>query len=220
MNYKSIIKKIEYWENYKGTGDEYRKTHDLDCILTGGNLYADTIISLWLPLRYTLNYYDCEKWQNWKKYEMNQKIRLKDCQEFLQDLRTNIKTYLPEGLVTEKLIELFKIGQTKANIMILPYRKWNTKRGWKPYFDYLPHFLFDLFNTPDEEFLLTIKKWVIREKLESFFDDKVIDMAHIKDLAGTGAVHSHRPIDINISFLLSNYLEILRERAQVLDNAA
>ena len=58
MKYESIIKKINYWKSYDGTGDEYRKTHDLDCIQTKGNLAADTIFSLWLPLRYTLNYFE------------------------------------------------------------------------------------------------------------------------------------------------------------------
>ena len=30
MNYEPIITKINYWKNYDGTGDAYRKTHDLE----------------------------------------------------------------------------------------------------------------------------------------------------------------------------------------------
>lgn len=220
MNYKSIITKIEYWINYKGSGDEYRKTHDLDCILTGGNLYADTIISLWLPLRYTLNHFDCIEWRAWKKYELDNDIRLKDCQEFLLDLATNIKIYLPYSQITKKLIELFEIGQTRANIMILPYRRWNNLRGCKPYFDYVPHFLYSLLDTSDEEFLLTVRKWVEREKLLPFFENEIVGLSQIKDLAGTGAVYNHRPVDINLSLLLTNYLEILRKREQMVGEAA
>ena len=67
MDYEPIINQLSYWINYKGSGDEYRKNNDRDCILTEGNLYADTIFSLWLPLRYTLNYFDCDKWIKWKR---------------------------------------------------------------------------------------------------------------------------------------------------------
>ena len=53
MDYTPIIEKIRYWRDDDGVGDEFRRTHDLDCILTGGNLFADLIFSPWLPLRYT-----------------------------------------------------------------------------------------------------------------------------------------------------------------------
>lgn len=64
--YKPITQKIQSWIDYnrnkpkgnyaahKQEHDEYRKNNDLDCILTDGNLYADTIFSLWLPLRFVL----------------------------------------------------------------------------------------------------------------------------------------------------------------------
>lgn len=34
--------------------DEYRRWHDRDCALTGGNLYADTMFILWRPLANTI----------------------------------------------------------------------------------------------------------------------------------------------------------------------
>ena len=58
---ETIKTHIQYWIDYKGDGDEYRRTHDLDCILTDGNLFADTLFSLWLPLRYVLNYCGTER---------------------------------------------------------------------------------------------------------------------------------------------------------------
>lgn len=219
MNYEPITKKIEYWVNYTGTGDEYRKTHDLDCILSGGNLYADNIISLWLPLRYSLNFFDYTDWKNWKCFEKRTGVRLKHCQVFLQDLERNIAKYLPScHNITKKLMELFEIGQTKANIMILPDREWNKMRGCRPYFDYLPHFLYSLLDTTDEELISNVKKWVTKEKLSPFFEDEIIDLDHIKDLAGTGAVYKHRPENLNLSLLLSNYVSILKKRERMLDN--
>ena len=64
--YEPIRKKIVEWNQYdtnKPTGnywksqeehDEYRRWNDRDCVLTGGNLYADTMFSLWTPLRATI----------------------------------------------------------------------------------------------------------------------------------------------------------------------
>ena len=53
---------IEYEENKPKTKydedsenhDKFRSEHDLDCVLRNGNLHADTIFSLWLPLRFAL----------------------------------------------------------------------------------------------------------------------------------------------------------------------
>ena len=64
---ETIRTHIQYWIDYKGTSDEYRRAHDLDCILTDGNLNADTLISLWLPLRYVLNYCDTERWKRYRR---------------------------------------------------------------------------------------------------------------------------------------------------------
>ena len=64
--YDPIYKKIESWIAYEKAKpkssynsnrkehDEFRKNNDLDCILRGGNLNADTIFSLWIPLRFSI----------------------------------------------------------------------------------------------------------------------------------------------------------------------
>lgn len=85
VDYSIIKMQIEYWINYTGTGDAYRKKNDLDCILTNGNLFADTLFSLWLPLRYTLNYCGCERWKMWlEKTPSN--FKFKDSDKFMRDL--------------------------------------------------------------------------------------------------------------------------------------
>ena len=214
MNYKPIVEKIKYWREYNGTGDEYRKKHDLDCILTGGNLCSDTIFSLWLPLRYTLNYFDTSRWIYWKDYEQAflkaQKLGLKNCKTFLLELEHNIEQFLPEDQITKKLAYLFFLGQKRCNVMILPYRNWNSKRGKSPYFDYLPHFLWDELYGENAEI---IPDWIQKEKLDMFFQDKTaITPENIIDLAGTGDVRFHKPKDIVLPVLLDNYSRLLELR--------
>lgn len=214
MDYTAIISKLDYWKNYNGTGDEYRATHDLDCVLTDGNLNADTIFSLWLPLRYTLNYFECDKWSKWKDYEYDvlkpKRQGLKDCAEFIDDLKNNITEYLPQSIITDKLCLLFKLGQTRANVMILPERRWNVQRGGSPYWEYMPHFLYDkLKSEPDK-----VRQFVIDQHLEMFFEDGNISLSNIKDLVGTGSVFQHSPTKIKLETMLNNYTNILFERSK------
>lgn len=213
MNYNPILKKLSYWRNYSGSGDKYRKEHDLDCIFTNGNLLADTLFSLWLPLRYTLNSFEAPRWKWWKDFEVNclknKDICLKNHNPFIVELETNIQNFLPEDEITKKLIHLFALGQERCNVIILPHRYWNTKRGGKPYYDYVPHFLHDSFDKYNYE---TLVSWVKREKLDGLFDDGIIDKDHIADLAGTGNVCLHSPREISLPTLLDNYVSVLEQR--------
>lgn len=222
--YTPILQKIKYWRDYTGTGDTYRQEHDRDCILTGGNLFSDTLFSLWLPLRYTLNYYGCELWNDWKEFEDEklrpQKLGLKDCPDFLNSLIENIDAYLPPTRLTTLLSELFQLGQQRCNVMILPYRSWNSRRGCNPYWEYLPHFLYDLMNTDSAPFLQAISAWLKTEHLEMFFNNGNLDKNNLKDLAGTGAVWRHKPSEINLEHLLHSYIDILKERQAIINDVA
>lgn len=221
MNYAPIIRKIKYWREYDGVGDKYRQTHDLDCVLTDGNLLADTIFSLWLPLRYTLNFFEAPSWTYWKNYEQDylrpHNTGLKDCKPFLSELEQDIETFLPEHEITSKLIRLFLLGQTRSNVMLLPCRSWNSKRGYPPYWDYLPHFLWDMLNGSNTE---TVCEWIRREKLSMLFQDETIAREKLLDLAGTGNVRYHAPKDIVLPVLLDNYVHILELREAALGLSA
>lgn len=211
VDYSIIKKQIEYWINYVGTGDEYRKKNDLDCILTNENLFADTLFSLWLPLRYTLNHCGCERWKMWLE-KMPSNFKFKDYDKFMEDLLENIELYLPECEETLLLVELFKRGGCRENVIILPYRRWNNIRGGAPYYDYIQHFLFDMFNTEDEKFLAAIEAWIKREHLEMLFLNENIMKENLIDLWGSGNVTSHRPQKLIVKNLLKNYIVILKER--------
>ncbi len=214
-----IIAKLKYWRDYAGRrDDEYRRTHDLDCVLSGGNLQADTMISLWLPLRYTLNCFDTPAWQLWRELdyaELKPKgIGLKDHTGFLNNMIERIDNFLPDSELTRKLSTLFALGQQRFNVMLLPKRSWNTLRGGKPYYDYMPHFLYDLFSyAQDEE---ALQSWLHKENLEPFFAAETIEQRNILDLAGTGSPCRHSPKDIQLDQLLDNYIAILRRRAELL----
>ena len=222
--YAPILQKIRYWRDYTGTGDLYRKKNDLDCILTDGNLSADTIFSLWLPLRYTLNYYGCDLWDNWKDFEAEKlrpkRLGLKDCPDFLNTLIENIDVFLPPMGLTIMLSELFELGQQRCNVMILPYRSWNSRRGCSPYWEYLPHFIYDLMNTDSPLFLQALHTWIKCEHLEMLFINGKLEKNNLKDLAGTGAVWKHAPTEINVEQLLHNYIEILKERKLIMEDVA
>lgn len=216
MNYEPIKKRITLWHDYNGSSDEYRKTHDLDCILTDGNLNADTIFSLWLPLRYLLDYINSEKWIEWKKEEAERKkgkyYTIKSDKSFLIDLKDNIELFIPANELNGIPIdELFELGLGRENVMIIPYRLWQ-KRGEQPYYEYMPHFIFDLLNTNDENFSRVMIDWMKREHLEMFFDDEIIDINKIKNLSGTSSIFKHSPSEINVSVLINNYVDILNKR--------
>ena len=218
--YKPINLKIQAWIDYelnkpkgnynthKQEHDEYRQKNDLDCILTDGNLCADTIFSLWLPLRFVL--VRINDYKTLSQYgDINNKV------EFLKAISGHIPELLPlESTVVLKLIRLFDLGQKRCNVMILKDRRMQ-RRGDKPYYDYMPYFLSECFEDGDFSSYFTsgdqeLKEWIQEEKLEMFFKEDRIEKDTIKDLAGTGDITKGVPQDMNL--LLDNYIGILEQR--------
>lgn len=118
------------------------------------------------------------------------------------------------------LIELFKLGQELCNVMILPDRSINSERGKKPYYDYMPYFLLECFDggnfskyfSNDNE---KLKKWIVEQKLEMFFDEGEISKNKIKDLAGNGDIKNNGGTEY-IKTVLKNYITILKCRKDLL----
>jgi hypothetical protein len=116
-----------------------------------------------------------------------------------------------------RLSQLFALGQTRANVMILPSRQMNPGRGRAPYYDYMPYFLAECFGNGafsqyfdyDEE---KLEAWIEEEHLTPFFQGTV-QKEHIKDLALTGDVRKSRPEEKEkLSMMLENYIHILEQR--------
>lgn len=219
--YEPIYNKIQAWINYdikrpqsnyndnRKEHDEFRKKNDLDCILTNGNLLADTIFSLWIPLRFVLvriNGYDALK----KYGDINNKIIF--WKSILEKEALN-KVLPKENETVHKLVELYKIGQERCNVMILKER-WMQSRGKSPYYDYMPYFLYECFDKGKfsvcfKEGNAELKEWINCQNLNMFFDGD-ITKENIIDLSGSGNIKIGIPKDIN--YLLDNYINILEKR--------
>ena len=218
--YEPIIRKIESWISYeekspksdyfknKNEHDQFRKNNDLDCKLTNGNLYADTIFSLWIPLRLVL--VSINRYEKIKKYgNINDKI------DFLKVISREsiLKELLPKSNISViKLSRLFELGQERCNVMILKNRAMQS-RGLPPFYDYMPYFLYECFD--DGKFSKyfdsneDLINWINDEKLNMFFK-KYITKKDIIDLSKSGNIK--KGIPNNIDDLLDNYISILEKR--------
>lgn len=219
--YRPIIEEIASWIKYKEdepktdyktdaeNHDKYRATHDLDCILRDGNLNADTIFSLWVPLRFAL-----VRISGYAKIKEITGLDLNKNVQFLKALiqNGNLQKLLPKNKTTGLLSELFYLGRQIENTMILPER-WLQSRGCKPYYDYMPYFLFECFSGGDFHKAFKddadVREWVESEKLECFFDGTICKK-NIIDLAGTGNVKNGVPDDLD--YMLKSYISMLQKR--------
>lgn len=223
--YEPIRKKIKEWLYYelnepkvwyRGNEklfDAFRSCNDRDCVLSGGNLYADTLFSLWSPLKNTIIRIN-------SKEEITLVGNINSKYKFLPELEKgdNLEKLLPENMpITHKLSRLFELGLGVENVFILPDRKLNGKRAKLPYRDYVPVFLAEAF--PGGEFAHAWKSveeyisWIKKEKLQVFFDGE-ISKDSIKDLAETGDIYNGSP-DMSVDVMekmIDNYISILEER--------
>ncbi len=223
--YEPIRKKVEEWlwydenqpeGNYFANVEEhdrFRSLHDRDCMLTGGDLKADTLFSLWTPLRHTIvRLNDRETIRAVgdisKKYVF--------LREFIKG--DNIEKLLPETeSIVHRLSELFARGMGRENVFLLPERKLNCARARKAYYDYVPVMLLEAF--PGGAFseywdsLEAYLRWIDEEHMEVFFDGG-ISPEHVRDLSGSGDVRiSLAPEGVEaMERMLENYIAVLKER--------
>lgn len=217
LEYEKNAPIITYWQDKKGH-DKYRANNDLDCKLNDNKLSADTIFSLWIPLRLTILRLNDD---NYSKIESITHVKLKKKnKEFLESLLKEgiLEKLLPIDNNTTKLLsDLFKYGQKKENTMILPERYINSRRGKKPYYDYMPYFLYECFEGGafSEAFENNNEKainWIKNQKLEGFFDGE-IRKENIRDLTKKGNVKDNLPDNIDdLNFMLKSYVDILKNR--------
>lgn len=232
--YAPIISKLDNWIDYMETSpkgisyadnkeifDEHRRTHDLDCILTNGNLYADTIISLWMPLKTVIYDLASRHKEIYEVLEIKPNTTIYKRIDVLKKIKDNIDIILPRAEpVTELIKKLFAIGQERCNVMLLPDRAMNSLRGRNPYRDYMPYFLRECFEGGDFASFFSgdeaYKNWVGEQKLQVFFKEGVIKPDRIKDLAGSGDLRDSRPG--NVSLFIRNYISVLESRSKVVSN--
>lgn len=223
--YEPIREKVEEWLWYDENRpkcsyvanmeehDRFRSLHDRDCMLTGGDLKADTLFSLWTPLRHTI-------------VRLNDRETIRSVGDitgkyiFLRDFikGSNIEKLLPESeSIVHKLSDLFERGMGRENVFLLPDRQLNCARARKLYYDYVPVMLLEAFpggafsaywDSP-EAYL----QWIDEEHMEMFFDGS-ISREYVRDLSGSGDVHiSLAPEGVEpMEQMLDNYIAVLKER--------
>ena len=180
----------------------------------GGNANSNIIFSLWRPLRFTL-----ARINGYPK--LNQIGNMDDKISFLKELsKYDLNLFLPtRKSVVLKLVKLFELGMTRANVMVLPYKEGkellNCLRNQEPFYDYMPYFLYECFEggrfaqyfASHEKF----KTWVKEQHLEMFFEENVIAKERVKDLSGMNDYRKSIPLDIEK--MIDNYIEILEKRS-------
>lgn len=173
-----------YWlKCMEGSGEEWRKRNDLDCLYFEGDLRADTLMSAWTPVKWVINCLN--KNYNIKFYKQPK------CLKLLADDRD---AYLPPKHELVKLLDAFlKLAEQRCNYILLPERKMNVERYTMilnekriKMYDEVPATLYYIFEKDalgrffkDAE---DVKAWVKREHLEMGFTDGFIDCDHVKPL--------------------------------------
>ncbi len=224
-NYKPIRSKIEEWiryDDHKPAGeyydnveahDEYRRWHDRDCVLTGGCLEADTMFSLWLPLRHTIvRINDMEVIRQvgniYRKYD------------FLRELikGNNLQKLLPASMpISVKLSTLFALGMGRENVLILPDRQLNSLRGKNLIGIMCRLFCRRLSRKESLPLIGAVHRSIWNGSGGSIFRYFLtgdIALENIRDLSGSGDVkYSLAPEGVDgMERMLDHYIRILRER--------
>ncbi|MGR6545715.1 hypothetical protein [Paenibacillus tundrae] len=172
INYLIYLMPDPEQPSYGGaTYDEWRKENDLDVVWLNGDLHADTIFSVWIPLKMSLQSVAGDTFS----YKGNRGTPSKE-NECFKDIIENINHYLPpEHALVNELYRFAELASTRANVMRLPNRQMQ-KRGFF-YFDQIPKTLYECFgegrfNTYFESDQ-AVKEWVKEEKMDMFFDGSI-----------------------------------------------
>lgn len=231
-----IKKKLKEWCDYNKNSpkcsyqgneivhDVYRALNDSDCQLANGNLMADTIFSLWIPLKMSLqcsNAYPY-KLQGNEVYPFKQDSFISksgNLINFLTDIEKNLEVYLPLN-EWEELYEFAALSLTRANVMILPDRKMQS-RG-KLFLDQMPKTLYECFKDGvfsgyfnNEDF--RVVNWIKEEKLEFFFNGEIKKENIIPLIESVSANEICWPKDKkDIDEMLDKFINVLKLRAQIL----
>lgn len=163
-----------YWMRAgEGSGDEWRKKNDLDCLYYNGDLRADTLMSAWTPIKWVVECLNADKGLKVYKYCKEPEDKYK----YLRELANNPEKYLPSNHDLVKLLNAFlKLAELECNFIHLPDRKMNCERysteknGEKIWlYDEVPSTLYHLFDPdtlgkyfPSQK---ALEKWVRQEML-------------------------------------------------------
>ena len=186
-----------YWMKAAGgSGEEWRKKNDLDCLYFDGDLRADTLMSAWTPVKWVA---DCLNRDSKIAFYKVSRIS-EDPHHDLNLLSEEGNMYLPKNHELVKLLNRFlELAELRCNFILLPDRKMNPsryrtyKKGEQTWlYDEVPATLSHIFDKDSlgryflgddgEVDIEAAKAWVEREHLEMGFEDGVIDQGHVRPL--------------------------------------
>lgn len=167
--------------------DNWRKDNDLDCLYFDGELNADTLMSVWTPLSWVLNYLNKDSGEKFYKYSKYHE----DTCFYLKKLVAEQDKYLPKNNELVQLLERFaELAELRCNFILLPDEKMNADRysvmidGERIWLcDQVPATLYHVFekNSLGKHFLNEcgevdkekVSAWIIREHLEHGYDGDI-----------------------------------------------
>ena len=186
-----------YWmKASKGSGDEWRKKNDLDCLYFDGDLRADTLMSAWTPVKWVA---DCLNREYGLRF-YKKADKEKDSHYYLRLLAEDREAYLtPEHELVRLLDRFLELAEKRCNYILLPDRRMNPDRynayihGQKVrLFDEVPATLYHLFekdglgkyflNESGEVNTEAVVLWIKREHLEMGFAKDEINQNHVLPL--------------------------------------
>lgn len=210
-----------YWlKAADGSGDEWRKKNDMDCLYFNGDLRADTLMSAWTPVKWVANFLNKEHGITFYKQP--------ECLKLLADDRD---AYLPpKHKLVQLLDEFLELAEQRCNYILLPDRKMNTERYTMTLngkhikmYDEVPATLYYIFEKDalgrffkDED---DVKSWVKREHLEMGFNYKYACQKNVRPLIK--GLHPSEPKylteekEIKEAFLYM--IDFLRKRKEALE---
>lgn len=204
-----IINFLNYWMK----PDKPRAKNDLDCLYFSGDLKADTIFSVWNPLKMVLDNLN----PNEKLYKTNKYGS--DPYKYLKKIRDNIDFYLPRNeQMVKELYHFANLAETRANYMLWPSQGPNVQR--KDYYDQMPPTLYNCFPNGDLsryfDNKVTLNEWLIREDLGMFFSSGVYSKENINPLISSMKSNTWKWLKVRdeIIEMLQNMNLILGQRLQ------
>lgn len=209
-----IINYINYWmDSY----EKPRAENDIDCLYFAGDLRADTIFSVWTPLKFVLdNLNPHERFYKTNRYD-NQNPH-----KFLLKIKADIDRFLPkDNKMVQELYRFAELAEKRVNYIKWPKQGINGQR-YDDDFDQIPPALYKCFpDSPDNKYCsyfnndeIELLKWIRDEKLEPLFKNGSVKKENIKPLISIMKPYESKWLkdENEILEMLQNYNSILEER--------
>ncbi|WP_102264464.1 DUF1413 domain-containing protein [Mesobacillus jeotgali] len=207
-----IVNYLQYFkqgihESEISLNERWRKENDLDVIWLDGDLNADTIFSVWMPLKMSLQssktYPYKMKGNKYYPYKDDAYQGKQGIIHFLSDIISNIDKYLPRN-EWEELYQFAELASTISNVIRLPDKgRGMQKRGIieivdgkqiivDSFYDQIPRTLYECFEGGEfrnkyknREYFKNdkeLKDWILDQDLDILFSNGVISRETIKPL--------------------------------------